>query len=124
MANPATVADIAARWRPLTAQETINANAYLTDAWALLLSRRPSLEADITAGTVTAANVVRVVCAMVLRILKNPEGIVEYAIDDYRARRDALLSAGLLMVTGDELADITPGRARHKSVRLVIYGDV
>lgn len=123
MANPATVADIEARWRPLSAQETINATAFLGDAWALLLSRRPNLEDDLTAQTISEENVIRVVCAMVLRVMRNPEGLVEFALDDYRARRDALVSAGLLLVTADELADITPGRARRNSVRLTIYGD-
>jgi hypothetical protein len=123
MANPAVVADVAARWRPLTTQETTNATAFLGDAWALLLSRRPTLEADITAGTVTTANVVRVVVAMVLRILRNPDGWDQESIDDWSGRRNALIADGVLRVTPDELADITPGRATRKSVRLVVYGD-
>ncbi len=124
MANPAIVADIEARWRPLDAQETTNAEAFLGDAWALLLSRRPNLEADITAATVSTDNVVRVVVAMVLRILKNPDGKLEESIDDYRYRRDALVASGTLHVTSDELADITPGRVHRRSVRLVTHGDV
>jgi len=124
MANPATVADIEARWRPLTAQETINAEALLDDAWAMLLSRRPNLEADITAGTVSEENVVRVICAVVLRVLRNPGGLLEEKVDDYSYRRDAATSTGGLYITDDELADLTPGRARHRSVRLVAYGDV
>lgn len=124
MPNPATTADIAARWRPLTAQETTNATAFLADAWALLLMRRPTLEADITAGKVTTTNVIRVVVAMVLRVLRNPDGKLEESIDDYRYRRDSALSSGLLYVSPDELADLTPGRKRRSSVRLVVYGDV
>jgi hypothetical protein len=124
MANPATVADIEARWRPLTAQETTNADALLADAWALLIARRPTLEADITAGTVSTENVVRVVVAMVLRVLRNPDGKLEESIDDYTYRRDSAVSTGSLYVTPDELADLTPGRRRQRSVRLVAYGDV
>jgi len=124
MANPATVADITARWRTLTTQETTNATALLADAWALLLARRPTLEADITAGTVTTANVVRVVVAVVLRVLRNPDGKLEESIDDYSYRRDSATSTGGLYVTSDELADLTPGRHRQRSVRLVAYGDV
>ena len=123
MPNPATVDDIEARWRPLSDQETTNATAYLQDAWWLLLGRRPTLEDDLTNDKVSEGNVIRVVVAMVLRILKNPDGKVEESIDDYRYRRDALLASGLLSVTGDELADITPGRRRRRSVRLVAYND-
>ena len=124
MANPATTADIEARWRPLSAQETTNAEALLDDAWALLIARRPTLDADIAAETVSEANVIRVVVAMVLRVLRNPDGKLEEKIDDYSYRRDSATSTGGLYVTSDELADLTPGRRRQRSVRLVVYGDV
>jgi hypothetical protein len=123
MANPAVVGDLEARWRPLSTQETLNATAYLADAWWLLLGRRPNLEADLTATTVSEGNVVRVVSAIVLRLLRNPEGLLEEAGDDYRYRRDSLVSSGALHVTSDELADITPGRRRQSSVRLVAFGE-
>lgn len=123
MSNPATVGDVEDRWRPLTDQETTNAEALLADAWALLLARRPTLEADITAATVSEENVIRVVVAMVLRVLRNPDGKLEESIDDYSYRRDSAMSTGGLYVTTDELADLTPGRRRHRSVRLVAYDD-
>lgn len=124
MPNPATTSDIETRWRPLTAQETTNATAFLNDAWAILIARRPTLEADMTAGTVSSANVTRVVVAMVLRVLRNPDGKLEESIDDYSYRRDSAMSTGGLYVSPDELADLTPGRKRQSSVRLVAYGDV
>jgi hypothetical protein len=121
--SPASLSDIESRWRPLSDLEGINASTFLEDAWAMLLGRRPSLEADMIAGKVMEENVRRVLAAMVLRVLKNPEGYDSETIDDYTYRRNALVSAGLLHVTPDELADITPGRRRRSSVRLVIYGD-
>jgi Phage protein Gp19/Gp15/Gp42 len=123
MPNPATVDDIEARWRPLSDQERTNAQAFLEDAWWLILGRRPSLEADMTAGTVAMGNAVRVVSAVVLRLLRNPEGLASESIDDYTYRRDSLTSSGALHITPDELADITPGRAVKRSVRLVVHGD-
>ena len=123
MPNPASLTDVEARWRTLSDQESINASAFLDDAWAYLIDRLPLLEANMTAGTVSSANVVRVVCAMVLRLLKNPNGYDSESIDDYTYRRNAIMAPGLLMATPDELADITPGRKRRSSVRLVIYGD-
>lgn len=123
MPNPTTIADIEARYQTLTAQQTTNANAYLTDAWELLLSRRPNLEADMTAGTVRTGNVRRVVAAIVIRILKNPDGKKSEGVDDYQYTRHELLASGLLHVMPDELADITPGRKRRRSVRLVAHGE-
>lgn len=123
MPNPTTIADIEARYQTLTTQQNTNANAYLTDAWELLLTRRPTLEADMTANTVRTGNVKRVVAAMVIRILRNPDGKKSEGIDDYRYSRHELLASGLLHVTPDELADITPGRKRQSSVRMVAYGE-
>jgi hypothetical protein len=123
MANPASIADIEARWRPLTAQEIVNANAFLGDAWALLTNRRPTLEVDMSAEIVSPENVVRVVCAMVLRVLKNPDGYESESLDDWNGRRSELIASGLLHVTPDELADVTPGRRQRRSVRLVKDGD-
>jgi hypothetical protein len=120
----ADVADIVARFRPLDEQETVNAEAFLEDAWWMLLSRLPSLEDQINDGHVRLENVTRVICQMVIRILKNPDGLLEESIDDYRFRRDALLSTGALHVTAAELADLTPATVgRRNSVRLVVYGD-
>lgn len=122
MPNPATVNDVAARWRPLSDQENNNAEAFLTDAWATILARRPSIDTDITAGTISLENVVKVVCAMVLRVLKNPDGFDQEQIDDWMGRRSALTASGLMTITPEELADITPNRASNRSIRLTIYG--
>ena len=124
MANPATVSDVEARWRDLTSTELINAEAFLADAWAMLLARRPTLDADITAGTVSTENAIRVVTAMVIRIMRNPDGKLSETIDDYSYTRDRLISTGALHVTPEELADLTPsGYKRAKSVRLVAHGE-
>lgn len=121
--NPASIADVEARWRPLSDSEFVNAEAFLGDAWAEVLSRRPNVEADMAAGSISEANVVRVVAAMVLRVLRNPEGYDQESIDDWSGRRSALVADGVLRITPDELAAITPGRSVRRSVRLVTYGD-
>src|SRR5690349_10675547 len=123
MPNPTTIADLEVRWRPLVDLERDNATAFLSDAWAEILSRRPNIEADITAGTVSNDNVIRVVSAMVLRVLRNPEGYDQESIDDWSGRRSALVADGILRITSEELAAISPGRATRRSVRLVRDGD-
>lgn len=125
MPNPASIPDVEARFRRLTTAERTNALAFLDDAWALLTGRLPNLDADLTAGTVSTENAVRVVAAMVVRVLRNPNGYLEESIDDYRYRRDQLVSSGALTVTDDELAALTPAGTyrRSGSVRLVAYGD-
>lgn len=124
MANPATVDDITARFfRPLTDRETEVAQAWLDDAWDILLDRRPNLENDIAAETVRESSVIRVLVAMVSRVFSNPEGKLSEQIDDYSYRRDSLVSSGALYISASELGDVSPGRRTRRSVRLVVYGD-
>lgn len=108
MTNPATTADLEARWRPLSTQETTNGTTFLEDAWRMLRKRIPTLEADIAADETgdLAAEVVRVEATAVLRVMKNPEGKRQESIDDYAWTRDQAVSAGLLYFTDDELADL------------------
>jgi hypothetical protein len=124
MANPASTIDLGLRFhRPLTDREQSIAQQWLDDAYDLLLGRRPTLEADVTAGTVKESTVVRVLCAMVARVFINPEGNLSEQIDDYSYSRDALVASGALTVTQAELADITPGRRASRSVRLIAHGE-
>lgn len=127
MSNPVQLDDIAGRWRPLTPEERITTHALLDDAWSLLTGRLPGLEADLAADRVSRGNVVRVVCAMVVRVLRNPDGLFEEETDGYRYRRDQATSTGQLLVTDDELGDLTPGslgprNALSVGVRTVPYG--
>lgn len=113
MANPAFTPDIEARWRPLSAQETINAQTFLDDAWVMFRRHFDLLgvdvEASIAADTDLAADVVRVLVTAVLRVMKNPDGLSQESIDDYTYRRDEATSAGLLYFTADELDGLVPG---------------
>lgn len=108
MANPATTADIESRWRPLSSQEEVNASTFLDDAWEILQMRVAGLDALITAGTVTAAAAKAVLCAMVLRVLKNPDGKRQEAIDDYSWTRDQAVADGSMYVSAEELDLLTP----------------
>ncbi len=114
MPNPAIVPDLAARWRPLNAQQTTNAEAFLTDAWSYLTDLMPTLEQRLVEGTVNEDSVIRVVSSMVLRVLRNPDAKVQESLDDYAYRRSDLVADGLLYATGDELASLS-GRRRSSA---------
>lgn len=109
MANPATVADLGTRWRPLSAQETINGQTFLDDAWMILRRRVPTIEALIVATPTLAPEVVRILATAVLRVMKNPDGKRQESIDDYSWTRDESVSSGLLYFTDDELDGLVPG---------------
>ena len=125
MTSLVIVDDLEARWRPLTPDEKVVAQAMINDAMVLLTVRRPTLLADVAAGLVTAESVVLVVCAMVLRVLKNPESKRQESIDDYSWTRDTAVSSGALYVSDDELRLITGVVIpRVRSVRLLSGGEL
>jgi hypothetical protein len=124
MPNPATVSDVTVRWlydAPVPAETTVQ--AWLDDAWGYLLTRDRTIETRLTAGTLDESDVTRVVVAMAMRVLGNPQGKRQEAIDDYSWTRDSAVSAGLLYVTAEELAGLAAPGGRTNSVRLVAYGD-
>ena len=111
MPNPVTTADLEARFRPFTGTaEEDTAQALLDDAWEVLLMTVPDLDARIDAGTVSTGAAVFVVTSMVLRVLRNPNGVRQWSVDDYSETRDSSLSAGALYASEGEIALLT-GRA-------------
>lgn len=78
MANPATPADIEDRWRPLSTQETTNAQTRLDDAWRMLRREMTQhgvdIEADMATDADLEAEAVRALADAVIRVLQNPEG--------------------------------------------------
>lgn len=125
MALTVAVSELEQRWRPLTAAETVVATSLIADALSILVSRRPSLTAAVTAGTVTQNTLDLVVSAMVLRVLRNPEGKRQESIDDYSYTRDNVVSSGALYVTDAELSLLTAVVIqRVRGVRLVAHGEL
>lgn len=111
MHNPASPADIEARWRPLSSAENTVAQTHLDDAWLELQQNVPTMVARLEVEpAVLDVNIVkRVLAQMVKRVLKNPDGYQSEQIDDYkfvRAKEDA---TGELYITERELALLTPG---------------
>jgi hypothetical protein len=104
MPNPTAIPDLEARFRPLTAAEQNTAQALLDDAWEELLVRIPDLDARMADGRTSAGLVVRVVAAMVTRVLRNPDAIRQWSVDDASFTRDKALSTGFLFVAPEELS--------------------
>lgn len=125
MPNPATTADIEARWRSLTDAETTIATTRLEDAWRKLKKDIPTLEARMVDDEDLTADVVRVLSDAVIRLLQSNErgglkrgtvqvddGSTTWEADDY--------ARSALYFTESELGDLTPtgktGRTRAFSV--------
>ena len=113
--NPATVADLEARsFRTLTDAEKTTAAAYIEDAWFMLIGYRPiigtRLDPDVTDPIDEAFqnNVKRLIVAIVRRVVDNPDGILEEEGDDYRYRKDSVVSTGRLYVSKEEIETLLP----------------
>lgn len=103
MAGPAIVDDLVSRsFRPLSDGEQDVGETLLDDAWVLILASFPSAEDRITTDANYRSIVVQVQCAMVLRVIKNPDGLLSEQIDDYQYRRDSAVSAGALYISDAE----------------------
>jgi len=122
MENPVTVSDVEARWKSLSDAQKIVAQANLDDAWALLLHEVPDLEVNLTEGRVSEAVVRQVVCAAVLRVLKNPNGYKREEIDDYMRERAATTATGELFFTPEELARLIPDDEPSAAFTIRPYG--
>jgi hypothetical protein len=105
MDSPATPQDVAARWRSLTDDEELKAATLLDDAWQLIQVRNTTVATRLSAvpPTLNVAVVVMVQCAMVIRVLRNPDGKRQEQIEDYSYQRDDSPS-GELFISDEELA--------------------
>lgn len=107
MANPATIEDVEARWGPISDQALrARAETWVGDAWRKV-KRIPAVESRLASGDLEAEDVVGVICAMVIRVLKNPQGYRQRSIDDASVTIDTALASGELYLSDSERADLT-----------------
>lgn len=110
--NPANIQDLRDRsLGTLDAASEPAANAWLGDAWAIVETRLPGLAARLDeAGADSSLHrvSVQVVCAIVLRVLKNPDGKFKENIEDYGYQLDASVATGELYVSDAELDLLAP----------------
>lgn len=110
MDNPAKPGDLTNR--DYTVTSNVVAQTRLDEAWRALRRERSlaPLEARITSGDLDVADVVDVVCAAALRVLRNPEGVEEESgsIDDYRESQKRADATQDMYFTAAELRRLAP----------------
>jgi Phage protein Gp19/Gp15/Gp42 len=108
MAAYATPDHVADQWRPLTDQEVYAATVLLNRVSALIRLGSPGLDARLVTDPDLALVVSGIAVDAVLRVLRNPDGKVQEAIDDYSYRRADAVADGVLYVTDREFAQLAP----------------
>lgn len=107
MENPIDVAGLnlpVRLMRAPTEAEEAWASLLITEAWEEIRGRVATLDARFDAGLVTDGQVRKVIAAMVMRVLRNPDAIRQWTIDDGTFVRDSAVSAGLLYMTPDDVS--------------------
>ncbi len=106
MADLTTIERVEAGWRPLADPSQERTVALTTIGAASRLLRRliPTIDDRINSGDLDEEFVSDIVAGAVIRVVRNPEGLREFAIDDYREVRNSDSLAGLLGFTDEELA--------------------
>jgi hypothetical protein len=102
----ASVHDVESRWRTLSMSEVALASTLIEDASALLRAKVPGLDDAIAAGDVSAELVRARVVAMVVRVLRNPDGIRQRTVGDVSVTQDG---DGMLTLTDGDLDGLAPG---------------
>ena len=108
MADFATTFDVADMWRPLTVAEQVTASTLLGRVSSLIRLRLPGIDARIVADQNLADLVLGVAVDAVLRVLRNPEGLVQESVGGYSYSRAAGTTGGGLYVSNQEWALLAP----------------
>lgn len=123
-----SAADVAKRWRQLSAEEQTVATARIEDAetivqWEL---RESAVLGPPVGDSLWATLYEQIICDIVIRYMRNPDGWVEEteAIDDYRVtKRRGNGSAPVgVFVTDDELARLMPSARKPRGAFSIVLG--
>ena len=101
----ASSSDVSVRWgRALTLEETQLVDQRLADVERMTLRRIPDLAAKIEDDTIDVDDVVQVEADAVLRLVRNPDGVVSETDGNYSYVRSRELASGKLEITPEEWA--------------------
>lgn len=107
----AAVGDVQALYGPLTTDEATLTKYLLRAASKMIRQRVPNLDTLVSAGRLDPDVVALAPASMVLRVLRNPDGLKAETTGPFSRTFDTSAAAGLLVVTKDDMANVTPGPA-------------
>lgn len=104
----ATLGEVVELYGAMTpAQEQVS-KGLLRRASAMVRGRFPDLADRMSAGTLDPMVVGGVVVNMVLRVLRNPDGLRSETVGPFTRSWDTTMAAGLLALSDDDVAALTP----------------
>jgi hypothetical protein len=104
----ATVGEVAAQFGTLTAAQEGLASWLLRAASKMVRARFPLLDTQLADGRLDPELVALVVVNMVLRVLRNPQGLRSETVGPFSRSYDTTVAAGLLALAKDEIELLVP----------------
>lgn len=104
----AAVGDVRAQYGDMTPAQESLAAWLVRAASAMIRTRLPLIDQQIAAGSVTQEMAALVVANMVLRVMRNPNGLRSETTGPFSRTYDTTTAAGLLVITDYDLGSITP----------------
>lgn len=104
----AAIGDVAAQYGTMTPAEESLAGWLLRAASNMVRARQPNIDQQIAAGTVSGDMAALAVTNTVLRVLRNPGGLRSETVGPFSRSYDTTVAAGLLVLTDDEMALLSP----------------
>lgn len=113
----ATVGEVQAQFGVMSTNQTALTATLVRAASRLVRSRFPRIDAQIAAGVLDPEVVALGVVGMVLRVLRNPQGLRSEAVGPFSRAYDTSAAAGLLVITDNDESMLTPNAARSGRAR-------
>ncbi|MGK5677516.1 hypothetical protein [Actinoplanes sp. URMC 104] len=107
----AAVGDVGKLYPNMTVDEQSLTKYLLRAASKMLRQRQPNVDTLLASGRLDADVVALAAANMVLRVLRNPNGLKAETTGPFSKTYDVSAAAGQLVVTADDLANVTPGPA-------------
>ncbi len=104
----AVIGHVTEQYGALTSAQEGLVNALLRAASKMIRARIPALDAMLADGRLDADLVALAVTNMVLRVLRNPGGLRAETVGPFSRTYDTTYAAGLLVLTPNETAILTP----------------
>jgi hypothetical protein len=100
--------DVISRFRALEPDEDATVDTMIADAQDILEDAAEAAGIEAPTTDRGERTYTRIVAAIVIRVLRNPDGYLTETIDGYTYRRDSAISAGALYVSPDEINQLRP----------------
>lgn len=105
----AAIGDVTGQFGQLTAAQEGTTSFLLRAASAMVRHNFPYVDLQLLSGRLNPEVVAVAVANMVLRVLRNPNGLKAETVGPFSRTYDTGLAAGLLVITANEAGMLTPG---------------